>query len=484
MTPTLQNAIVASAKRGDAIVPATLLAVLSKEETPLHALSHSDYGNTFFDALNHDFPFFPFDRIGNRQFKSDEFERLSGLIRWLVSSLHTWTKTIDPDRSLLGALFVVLQSLQADQSFWLQMPPSISKNTELMNVLAELVSCSQFEFSARDFDAVPIWEEEAIEEFKQADQAGNWVEIGKSWRQFENVMPPSFIFTQAIICLAHYSFDQVVLVADSVSQTIKAMIISKALSPNMRLRLAAASSSPYIEFCCVYAATTALGRVQPLQPIDPKLLVPILVKVSADGKKWDAWMEAFNHWPTRFPSIHAALGEALALMSEDALQSYIESTNMLTLDASNDEGRQLTTDCLRAFKSNANVEKRRYLWKLAYNKWSIWDFNPSCLGQINKICYSVLDYAVVGYLVECMDEDKCRTARDGVTTLLCSVDEAWYVSVSDCITEWNRLLSKFQLYAHAVNTQETGEDWLRGSKEYWPFKKNDEKYLCQMFYIR
>lgn len=483
MNPILQNAINLSAEPGEIIAPAILLAAINSEDNPVAALSDPDRANAFFNAFNGDFPFLRLHMIQSQALTITETERLSGLIRWLVLVMRTWEKTADPQSNLLVALFVTLQSLRAEKDFWQHMPAEIGANTELLDTLVNFITRSQFEFSTRGYGAVPIWEGEALEKFKEADQNGDWVEIGRNWHLFANAIWPSFLYTQALACLAHYGFNQLVRAANGIRQTMKAMVIADTLDPDTRLRLAKASQSPYVEFACVYCATATLHRPVPPAPADFAPLVAVLAKVSTDKDRWAAWMQTFNHWPTRFPSIHAPLGEALALVSDEALRSYIASINLHVISDVNAEGRRLVADCLRTFRIHAEIEKRQYFWTLGYEKWADWNFNPGYSEQISKICWSVLDYAVSGYLIECLSDADCRTVLGAILQELSGIDETWHVFVSDCITAWNRLLSKYQQYAHAITARETGEDWISTNKEYWPFEKRDAKYHCKMFNI-
>jgi len=70
-----------------------------------------------------------------------------------------------------------------------------------------------------------------------------------------------------------------------------------------------------------------------------------------------------------------------------------------------------------------------------------------------------------------------------VRARLSGVDNIWYASISAVITAWNRLLSQFQLYAHAVSISGSTSDWLVLGMEYRPFEKDDAKYLQKLFHM-
>ena len=92
-----------------------------------------------------------------------------------------------------------------------------------------------------------------------------------------------------------------------------------------------------------------------------------------------------------------------------------------------------------------------------------------------------LDYAVVGYACECLDDAGRNKAMDLIRGELQVLDDRWHASVTDITTAWNRLLSQFQPYAHALHAISTGDDWLTENREYWPFDQSKEGYVIIKF---
>jgi hypothetical protein len=68
----------------------------------------------------------------------------------------------------------------------------------------------------------------------------------------------------------------------------------------------------------------------------------------------------------------------------------------------------------------------------------------------------------------------------GIARELAVVDDDWHASFSDCLTAWNRLLSRFQPYAHAASAVASGADWLAEGRHYYFFDPQSEHYLTLM----
>lgn len=480
MTPSFAKAVRDAAQEGGFVPPSLLIAALAQEAHPLTALADHDRSNALFDAFHKDFPCVGFHLWHGRELSDQDIAQLSGLIRWLIHSFGQWTDKADPERRLFAALLVTLKAIRADHEFWRTISDDLIPMSELLDAFAKLISLSQFSFTTRGFGPLPIWEGEAVERFMQADREADWVEISESWHRFAETISPNFFYGQAIQCLACLSFDRLVKVSNSVTQTMKAMIIADSLDQGTRLRLGLESDSPFIEFACVYSETSSIWRRVPPVPSQPELLARIFAKVAADPIRWAAWMRAFNRWPIRFPFLHGPLGEALAVVSYEAVEAYVSSVDLYPERTPNTDARLRVTDCLRTFREKASPERRQELWRLAYDRWKEWDFH-SLGGYLGQIAWSVLDYAIVGYAIECIPPKMPRELCEEYQRFLNDVERAWHPDKTAANTRWNAVLSAFQPFAHAVSVQEPEGDWLNLGQLYWPFEPRDNRYYLEMF---
>jgi hypothetical protein len=314
------------------------------------------------------------------------------------------------------------------------------------------------------------------------DQA-DWAAIGHAWRPFESMVQPHWLHIQAVRCLYHSG---VTCLADGLAnlhQIAVGMLVASILATNERLRLAVASDNPYVQFCCLQQ-TLAEHRTPPKSPSaeQEQLLTSLLLKVTEDRPRWGAWMQAFNAHPIMHTALQRALGLVLANGPDSAIEPYVYSIVLYSIDNPLDAGRQAVATCLRTFHANASGERRKALWTLAHKRWIDWAFNRKDLNShMFKINWSAMDFALVGYACECLDEAGRKNAMDLIRGDVEVLEETWYESLSAILTEWYRLHSFFQPYAHAETSIATGDDWLCENLKYLPFDPAMNEYNTSKF---
>jgi hypothetical protein len=113
-----------------------------------------------------------------------------------------------------------------------------------------------------------------------------------------------------------------------------------------------------------------------------------------------------------------------------------------------------------------------------------WNFNQADPNQhLTEICWSNLDYAVIGYACECLDDAGRKAALETIGLKITTIEDAWHPSVTDLMSEWNRLLSRFQPYARASSIAGSGEDWLTENQTFLPFDKTQNWYAVMKFNV-
>ena len=142
-------------------------------------------------------------------------------------------------------------------------------------------------------------------------------------------------------------------------------------------------------------------------------------------------------------------------------------------------------DCLRAFREHAAPERRQALWTAAHHRWIQWNFGVENSDEhLFRIAWCDLDYALVGYAIECMDETARTHAIAAISGDLQNIDDQWHASETAIITEWNRLLSRLQPYAFANNVVRDGSDWLTESQTCWPFDPTRATYFAMKYRLQ
>jgi hypothetical protein len=188
---------------------------------------------------------------------------------------------------------------------------------------------------------------------------------------------------------------------------------------------------------------------------------------------------------TGYPALGLSLGRALAEAPLAAIDGYVSSIRLYPKPVGPDVGRRSVAKCLREFRATATPEQRRALWTRAHGRWLQWGFNQADPNQhLMAISWSDLDYAVVAYACECMDEAARNSAMDRIRAEVQTLENRWYTSFTDILTCWNRLLSQFQPYAHATFiASNTSEDWLPEIQSYFAFDPSANAYTHLMYRV-
>ncbi len=227
---------------------------------------------------------------------------------------------------------------------------------------------------------------------------------------------------------------------------------------------------------------TFSGRLEKLSTSEQQLATSLLLKVASDGPRWLAWMRIFNAYPVRYPALQVPLGHALADVPDPAIDSYVNELVLLKRPTLQDGARQIAAECLRAFRAKATPERRILLWGRVYHRWSNWSFDQAnSNSHLFAIASSDLDYGIVAFACECMNEGDRTRVMGEIAEESERMDKKWHGSATDILTAWNRLLSRFQPYAHASQVATNGGDWLNQITTYFPFDPAANEYLMMKY---
>jgi len=184
-------------------VPDALVTVIEAQSDPLQAISEWDASNDIFEAIRSQFAFVDLLRRGASA-SGEDFDRLTGLFRWIIQAGVDWSISADPRRTRLVALFVVGQFTTMGASFWAIVPNDFRPNDELLSALESMIAGITMSFTTRGLSA-PIWESEAVERFEKADAESDWIGIELGWRMIEGGFFPGTAIVQAAQCLDRFA---------------------------------------------------------------------------------------------------------------------------------------------------------------------------------------------------------------------------------------------------------------------------------------
>lgn len=463
---------------GEEAEPSELLAAIAADPNPLPSLDEWDRGNALFAALHRDIPFLMRVRAG-APLQGDERARWVPLLRWLFAQLRQWDSTADPRQEKLVVILVVAQAHDGGGVLWRTMPTGMLQNAALTTRFEGFVSGLSMTFGTRGSGPEPIWEREAVDRLLTVERNCDWGGMGDAWRPFQDLIQASALQCQAVRFLAHADGARLTKAVINVKQVSVAMLVAQILDTRQRLLLALASDNHFIQFACAYVTLNGRRRRPTSLADDAGIFTQLLAKVALDTARWHGWMAVFNAYPLRYPALHPSLGEALADAKEAAIDAYVDSINLFPHPVKQvDEGRRNVAVCLRAFRARASDEQRKLLWQRAHKRWLVWEFDAANSDtHLLGISRSEIDYAIVGFAMECLDgaEQTQRLTRTGLE--LHVMEHAWHKSEADIKSSWFRVLSIFQPYAHAMQVRASTEDWQTETRVYYPSEIANVAYL-------
>lgn len=479
----IQSVLAEALQPGPAIAPANLLAALDTEASPLEALMRAEGSGVIRIAIEQDYGFIRFLQKRPDAIDSDAWRRLAALIWWLLARLKDWKQSDDNRLQVLAALLLTSKLCGGQTGLWHLFHDENVPSAEFLRVLGILITKIQIVYGSRGTVTPPIWESEFADAFQKSDAAGDWENIAAKWQQFSDAIIPTSLFTEMVRCLARYAFGDLVLAADTIQQCPLTMQIASALSTEHRLLLANASESERVRFCCIFKTLATHDHNIDLPSNEEAALSSLLIKVSTYPEEWLKWMKAFNTYPLRYPPLYCPLGNALAHISYDSAVIYINSINLHPIRyTENDINRLLISDCLRVFSKQAQPKHRCEIWTYAYRRWCDWRFDTRNFDtNLFEISRSQLDFAVISYICECMNGTERENAFRELQKNLSEVELTWHPTETDCTTEWNRLLSFLQPYAHARETAGVDGDVLPDKRLYYPSNLSTSLYYRIMF---
>jgi hypothetical protein len=474
----LPEILKAAQNSGAELAPKKLLDLVSSSENPLASLGNRDVGNSYFQAIQEEFGTMRWFGPPETEPSPEVLEKRILLMRWLNRELIEWRSQDDTKQQKLTALFVTSRYFDIDNILWEIMPDGIESNKELLHALEIVVASSRVAFTSRDEERTPIWEKEAVASLEFAEANNDWVAIAQLWRAFESALIPNSFLTETIRCLNRFGVEYLVRGVSGVSQIASAMRILGDLSILQRLRLAYASSNPMMQFSCMISNFFRWPKVRDLNEKEHECLTALLGAVANEDARWKQWMQIFVLYPL---PVQQSLGQVLVTAKSEAVQAYIEA---LGPDKNHGNARTTVAECLQYFKAKATDERRKALWKLAYEKWLSSDFTTGSQQEhLMQVSFSLLDYPVVGYILECLTEAEREARIQALCSSLQVLDNQWHESFSDFISAWNRLLSRIQPYAHTRLVISDSQNWLANA-QYSPCDPNSDRYTALLARMR
>lgn len=398
--------------------------------------------------------------------------QLVGTIGWLLKQVETFESDQANSRVTLAAIFEVCARLSQISAFWVYVPrDKISPDFHkvMHDVLARIVH------SSSDAGA-PVWERELMQSINEADTNERWSVLSKHWQAFEHVVRPHYLFSEASRFLYAQDLNGLIQIVDGMSTMWDILHAVQRLTAEEKMHLASLSQNARARFVLVQDALFHVPENEALSEQQSEYLKNILTKVMACNQEWSEWMGAFNEYPVRVPQLQTTLGRVLSNGDNATLCSYI---NAISLHHNHNGCRLQVTDCLKAFRENASLEKRQELWKIAFDRWEQWNFGiPTEDVKLMQVAWSQIDFAVIGYFLEVLERSDLESLRSKFSKVFFNMQFEWYAEDVEFIHNYHREISRFALIP---GPNASAHDWSLPTTRRVPYDPELDRYAGLTF---
>ena len=372
---------------------------------------------------------------------------------WLVSTLQGWGAADDPSGRRLHGALAAAAIWDARGNLWNVLAPLLPNANDLAAALERILGSRQIhpQIPAN----TPLWERELLDKLLDADRREDWAALA----EISPVVRFPIVdvgFTQAARALWTIDPHRFAVFAAGRPTWLETAILLTALTVTAACHVAVESRSARVRFAVL--ERLANRHQTNLSSDENGALRELFVAAAADEAAWTAFMRAFNRYPVRHPSMQLSLGQALARASPAAIQAYVDAIDLNNGHVSS----QTVTYCLSEFRRHAPTELRSVLWSRAYERWDAWNFGMADGQNLISPARSVLDFAVIGWLLECAD-DFVQGQIAAFDAQLREIDARWHASVTAFVSAVNRLRSRHLLFNHAIAMDGGRADWQDGA---------------------
>jgi hypothetical protein len=460
----LQEAISKALGAGDVLAPEALLRTLEDQADANRSLMDIDQTRVIFEALHEEFPFFRGCFPNQLPLSEEETLHGTGVLRWLIEQFRGWSAADDPNLKRFASLIVIIQSCPWNSSAWFLLDPSVLYNAELVQRLQKVIANVRTETRVMDSRGDAASADTTLAQIHNAESTADWKALLQIRRRTGYHTQQNPIITEAVRYL--YRHDQAALVAGTARIRSLAFVpqVLSALTVEQSFNLAALSDNQLIQLMAIETTFDNRLRNQAFTAVEEVNLRALLERTALDQPAWQMFLQLYSEHPSAYPALQPVIGAVLIATPEVALDAYVDCVKLSAPCSMQD--RHLVASCLEIFRKGSGQERRQRLWKRAFERWKNWSFEAAGESLMDPTV-SELDYAVVGYLKECDETGLAATELQRIESELISLETRWFATSVDLYTARNRLMSRLQTYAHAINPS-SEQGWLTANTSYRP----------------
>lgn len=396
---------------------------------------------------------------------SEQFQKWTAMFAWFKRTLKEWNHKEDPNESTLTSLLLIAQLCQKEESFWKGLPSEIIISDALLRSLSKLLAGL----------AIPNYETASLEwpQLRDAERSKDWVAMDAALRSLSFPQPTIFQM-QVTEILSTYSPDTLEEAISSQHQVIIALQQQELLTLSQSLKIGTDTKNYLIQFTTLLKVLSKETQELSSEQYDA---TAFLQKLSQTPCEWSSALAMLVSSPRRSAHLHSTIAKVLANGSTSIQPAFIKHLNIIS-----DGGlrtcveRQAVSALLKEFHKIAPKNVRLSLWQGLHEKWVNWRFGTSneyrSLHELNR---SSIDYACVGYAVECITEAELKLKIEEIEQNLSTLHHQWFRSVVPCKSEWFVLLSQLKVYKHASKVS-LDDDWIFNDSA-WDYETPNFPYI-------
>lgn len=358
-------------------------------------------------------------------------------VRWVLSALRNWRSDQVNSLNKLRALLSTVTALDAHLAGLSSVAPQIASR-QLTAGLQRLIEST---------DVAPGFDERRFHELRQQIEgladSGNLERLGQMVPRM-NFFPASDFWTAVVFT---FNADPAAL-ADVVEKRNNALFSIMVCTVLGTHAIAFASRVDNLVFKFVSVANfwQGAGTAEPPQSSQSTLQALLLQVARTSATEWAAWMRALFKHPGNNAALDAALGAVLQQLHQDHWMAFFRALSL----AYSRRAAAPVANMLIPFARSAEPAQRDLMWSTAYQVWSDWNYGErDTQGAMFAPVACALDFPVAMYYA-CQPAPQVIAEERRLASAIGSVEERWFDTVTDLITERNRLKSRLRLVQHGI----------------------------------
>ncbi|MGE6442339.1 hypothetical protein ACQKC9_12345 [Psychrobacter sp. NPDC078409] len=410
-----------------------------------------------------------------------EFFELKGLCKWIIDKINNWKLDSDPNLKIISLCFLVINLFNIN--IWFYLKDKIN-NIEIENELSLRVI--KFKSNVKCYESSLIWEKEAIQKIDIFIKNRDWLGIANNWSIFRNSKIfafPNIFQSQCFLLLNELCLDKLTRSLERYEDyfSMMSLVNNELYLLDSRFLLASKTNNDLLKFALLF--DLELKNHINLSNEQEVVLAGIFANICKNKELAKIWFEILNRYLVRFYFFSGAFGIFIAKhASEEDINIYLNSLGNSrfgqTLSYNYSDDRRILTEVFERFDSLASLEKRKILWHIVYSKYIEHGLsNYDGTDYMNNLCYSVFDYAVVSYFLECVNISNLESKLAQINQELTDIHSNWTNSEIDLRSKFYKLISLLQPIYHTNLVLEAKVEKLQKVGSYYvpPQLVNDKR---------